>query len=536
MTFADFIVLLQWLKAKTMKRILFIFLVLSILLGCHEGSLKQHLVEIDSIAFKEGDLKAHKLLNAIEPEMLISNEEDLAYYWLLKIRTEIRLQKEIKTIEPLEIPISYYKKHHDISKLARAYYYKGYVLNQNNELLEAVTSLKEAEALVKDKSSEIVLTEYVYSTLSHANYKGKEKRLAIEYGKKALKAAYAINRSYNIANVLMMLYVVYNDGEHIDSAQYYLNKCVPLVETLPENERYIFYANIGNALVDTNIENAEDYLEKSVALKPNVFAYKGLASVYYKRGEKAKALEMWQTDNLYLKGEILQALYNSQREEGAYKEASETAMQIAELKDSIAQKEKEEDIRGLQEQFEQDQKRESERHLFYVVVSAICVFLLIAIATSGYLLYRNTKGKKKLAETIQHLEGYRQQLKVLEQEGKSDSKEVERLHQKIAELQVKQGALLQNGKDRYEEIEQRGTTLRWSRSDFDDCIEYYRTVDPSFVTHMEQDFRHLSSKYIFFALMEHLGKTDEELQHMMAISQNTIRSYRSRINKAQITT
>jgi hypothetical protein len=125
---------------------------------------------------------------------------------------------------------------------------------------------------------------------------------------------------------------------------------------------------------------------------------------------------------------------------------------------------------------------------------------------------------------------------VLEQEGKPDSKEVERLNQKIAELQARQGTLLQNGKERYEEIEQGGTTLRWSRSDFDDCIEYYRTVDAPFVTHMEQNFRHLSSKYIFFALMEHLGKTDEELQHIMAISQNTIRSYRSRINKAQIIT
>ncbi|MBQ7419387.1 MAG: hypothetical protein IJV17_01455 [Prevotella sp.] len=279
---------------------------------------------------------------------------------------------------------------------------------------------------------------------------------------------------------------------------------------------------------------------KAYKIQPTPYTYRGLARIYYKKGERDKAVEMWhkalKTDNLYLKEEILQALYDSQREEGAYKEASETAMQIAELKDSIAQKEKEEDIRGLQEQFEQNQKRKEERHLFYVVVSAICVFLLIAIATSVYLLYRNTKGKKKLAEMIRHLEGYRQQLKVLEQEGKSDSKEVEKLHQKIATLQARQGALLQNGKDRYEEIAQGGTTLRWSRSDFDDCIEYYRTVDTPFVTHMEQDFRHLSSKYIFFAIMEHLGKTDEELQHMMAISQNTIRSYRSRINKAQITT
>ena len=51
---------------------------------------------------------------------------------------------------------------------------------------------------------------------------------------------------------------------------------------------------------------------------------------------------------------------------------------------------------------------------------------------------------------------------------------------------------------------------------------------------MQRDYKHLSSKYIFFSLLEHLGKTDEELQHIMAISQNTIRSYRSRINHSLI--
>jgi len=76
-----------------------------------------------------------------------------------------------------------------------------------------------------------------------------------------------------------------------------------------------------------------------------------------------------------------------------------------------------------------------------------------------------------------------------------------------------------------------GTTLKWRRNDFTDCIEYYRTIDAVFVTHIENDYDHLSAKYIFFALMEHIGKTDEELQRIMAIGQNTIRANRSRINQ-----
>lgn len=522
-----------------MKPSAFLLFAILCLTSCQHNNTLQQLKNIDSIASHGGDKSAMAMLENIAP-MTLDDQECVAYYWLLKYRTQIRLHKKIDSVEPLEQSITYYKKHKNKEKLARTYGYKAHVLQDLGDLRNASLALKNAEVIIADNPKEKELAFHIYTNLANINFNAKELDFALKYSKLALKTAYQSNNISNISYAFINMSSAYYAMNNKDSSSYYIRKCESLIKKIPAREQVAFYDNIGLFLIEKDDTSAIDYLMKAYKIQPTPYTYRGLARIYYKKGERDKALEMWhkalKTDNMYLKEEILQALYDSQREERAYKEASETAMQIAELKDSIDQKEKEEDIRGLQEQFEQEQKRKSERHLFYVVVSAICVFLLIAIAVSAYLLYRNTKGKKKLAETIQHLEGYRQQLKVLEQEGRSDSKEVEKLHQKIAELQAKQGALLQNGKDRYEEIEQGGTTLRWSRSDFDDCIEYYRTVDTSFVTHMEQDFRHLSSKYIFFALMEHLGKTDEELQHMMAISQNTIRSYRSRINKAQITT
>ena len=208
-------------------------------------------------------------------------------------------------------------------------------------------------------------------------------------------------------------------------------------------------------------------------------------------------------------------------------------MYIATLKDSIAKKQHEEDIRGLQERFEQERQAVVDKQQFVTYISATIALLFLFLAATLYLYYRNVKGKKQHEETQQMLEKYRIQLKVMQQEGKADSKEVERLTQKISDLQKKQNALLQNGREHYEEVMAGGTTLRWNRNDFTDCVEYYRTLDTAFVAHMETDFNHLSSKYIFFAIMEHLGKDDKELQHIMVVSQNTIRSIRSRINSKQ---
>ena len=151
-----------------------LFLIAIVFLGCQQNSLMQQLVEIDSIAFQKGDEQALEMLEKIEPEA-INDEECLAYYWLLRFRTEIRLLKEIKSIEALEIPINYYKKHNNKGKLARVYGYKGYILNNQNKLREAIISLKEAEALIKENDAEMPLENNVYYTLSKLNYKAKEK-------------------------------------------------------------------------------------------------------------------------------------------------------------------------------------------------------------------------------------------------------------------------------------------------------------------------------------------------------------------------
>ncbi len=54
--------------------------------------------------------------------------------------------------------------------------------------------------------------------------------------------------------------------------------------------------------------------------------------------------------------------------------------------------------------------------------------------------------------------------------------------------------------------------------------------DLPFVNDMETEYDRLSPKYTFFAVLEHEGKTDEDIQRIMGISEGTLRSTRSRIN------
>ena len=524
-----------------MRRLYYLTLfIIAAFSSCQKNSLMQKLERIDSLSVKGENNVVLEQLNDIVPES-IDDEECLAYYWLLKMRTEIRLYKRIESTEPLDITINYYTRTYNKEKLARAYVYKSLILIKGGKLKESTSCLKQAENLIKDEPKEIALANVIYSNLGFVNIYAQENKIALNYTRKALQAAYKMHSNYHITCELLRMHICYHNLGNEDSAFYYLNKCIPLLESIPVKERVVFYNNIGLwfSLTGHDDDQAEKYFKKSIEINPNAFTFKGLAHIYHKRGEREKALEMWRkalnTNDLYLKTDVLQALYESQQETGNYKDACETAMRIAMLKDSINQKQRDEDIRGLQELSELRRQKDIEKERFIMAMSFAGAFLMLALALTAYLFYLNARKKEDLKKTQEHLEKYRNQLKVLEKEGKKDTKEVERLTQKISELQARQNSQLQNGRERYEDIMADGTTVRWSRNDFADCIEYYRTIDMAFIVHMEQDYKHLSDKYILFAILEHLGKTDEQLQHIMAISQNTVRSYRSRINSASLT-
>ena len=186
-----------------------LFLIAVVLGGCQQNSLMQQLVEIDSTAFQKGDQQALGMLNNIVPEV-INDERSLAYYWLLKFRTEIRLQKEIKSTEALEVSINYYKKCNDKGRLARAYGYKAYVLEDLGDIKSAILTLKKAEFLIKNDKNETELAFVVYQTLAAYNKKVKENEIALKYDKLALQTAYQLNNKGNIAYALMGMYLSYS--------------------------------------------------------------------------------------------------------------------------------------------------------------------------------------------------------------------------------------------------------------------------------------------------------------------------------------
>ena len=117
--------------------------------SCSKGEYHKQLDEIDLLLQQKKNEEASKLLNMMNPEMFEDDEECYAFYWLLKMRADVRLGNDIQSVEPLNSSISYYTKTHDEDNLVWCYYYMGYVLDDLNKRPEAIVYFKKGEALAQ---------------------------------------------------------------------------------------------------------------------------------------------------------------------------------------------------------------------------------------------------------------------------------------------------------------------------------------------------------------------------------------------------
>ena len=185
-----------------------------------------------------------------------------------------------------------------------------------------------------------------------------DNNLRMKYARKYIASADLYNcptekiDSYN--RVAILHYYLMQD----DSACYYINKCIPLLKYAPDSAKIIYLDNIGYLNMNRNPKLALKYLNVAMELGPSVDTYDNLAQIYIKQGEKEKADSLWkkalQTKDLAKKIEIISTILRQKQKEKDYKKVAHFASWLVELKDSLANQRKNEQILVQQIKFDND--------------------------------------------------------------------------------------------------------------------------------------------------------------------------------------
>lgn len=512
-------------------------LVTIVAVGCQRSKMHEQLILIDSLlVHNQTDSSMTRLKNI--PMSEIETKADSAYYFLLLAECRYRLKGPDSTDNSTNYSIKYYRSTSDYEKLARAYYYKGVNAYNLADPKVGILLIKQAEEQA-EKTDNLLLKHKIYESLSYYNGNSYEADMALLYANKALNVAKLMKDRERQAIALLYIATSYSILGNKDSLAIFVNECLSLSDYLSEKEKAYLYTRVGELYENSDPQIAKNYLLRAASVHPQPRTYLILSNLLFREDSIVKAKEVWDkalsmNKNAIVEIGILKAMRQQSVEQKDYKLANALADSIILRQQKYYEKKERERVSEIQAKYD---KETAERNIRERDMNWILGSLLVVVVIIGWLGYKNYQGmrtQKNLAETRLQLEAYTKKAAELESSQKENASEISKLHRKIEDLHYRQSGILAKGKQLYEDIANGGTTVRWSKDDFINYLEYYKMKDLPFVNEMETGYNRLSPKYIFFAVLEHEKYDDKAIQHIMGISENTIRSTRSRINSKRL--
>lgn len=402
----------------------------------------------------------------------------------------------------------------------------------------AIWNLKHAEELAIKANNDSLL-QHIRNYLSKANARSANYELALHYAYMVYNDARQRNDSVWLAGGCNALACIYDLQGNANKAFRYIDELKKYAEFGSSYERAYYLMNIGIFYMRKHQDDrAKEYLNKSLYIHPLDEAFCPLAVIYGREGNIAEADRLWQialkTKDLFRKVNFLSALSIQYKEMGRYKESCEINEQMLSLRDSLAKQQQGVKIQELQLKYDQQVLSHRLERNFFLSLFGVLLLVAIFAGIAVYLHMKQQRLSRLVSDSQSLVDAYNRQIMDMERSGNETINEVKELKHRISSLQKKQNNILSSGHKVYQEIENGGRTLRWTKENFESYVEYYKVIDLPFVQHIETEYDKLSSSNKFLMILMHKGKTDDEIQQIMGVSNGALRTAKYRIKKKYI--
>lgn len=517
---------------KTAQMIM-LLIVLIAFCGCNESETYKQLVEVDTLLLHDKTDSALIKIQKIGKRHARLTNEEIAYYNLLLTQTRYRLYLPIVSDSLINVSVAYYR-HEGGEKLARSYYYQGAVLYNLGIIKASIYYLKKAENIAQEEDNK-VLENKIYTRLRVINNYADEFTMALYYARKNLVLCLKNGNNDMLAYAYNDLAVAHGCMGNLDSSVYYIKKVIPLLKYIPKNEGMIL-DNLGYLLMSEDVNQAEKYLEMAYRIGPSTATYSNLAKVYIIKGNKSQAEKMWKealkTDNIKEKSEVIAEMIEHYNQKGDYKESGKLSQQLLVLKDSVQKENTRQNVKDMQYNFDQQMKTQQQETRQTFLYCTLAILLLIVVLLLFLYKYRSAILKNKLMKKQIEVEKNNKMIRHLEESKTADKNEIQKYKRFVDDTYQQQLENLKKGHLLYEEMTAHQVEkMSLHKSDYINILDYYATIDARFSLSLNLDYAGLSPKYKVFMILQHVGKSDEEIMTLFEIGRSALRSIMSRIKQ-----
>ena len=481
------------MKPRLLPFLYSLLLLAGLLTACNpSGKDNQQLASVEQLLDSGRVDTACAVLDGIRLNRL-TTPADSAYYYLLKTQADYRTNHPLVSLDDIEYSIRYYEgKGSEKLRLSASLFYKSAILYTHGSFKEGVLCLEAGDF-----------------------------RTALRFSQKSIAESKQAKRLDWLAHTYNNMAFIYSQLGLQDSTAWCLRQSMELLPNIAEKNRPFIMNNLGSFLMETDTAMARKYLEESLEITPTSPAYACLGTLAAMRGDTARATKMWH--------EALIIAPDTPSEELVLKAIMEFRSEQGEWRVSRARPEN--NVRAVQSEFEQMRISHNYERMVTIAVIVIVVLVLLTIIATLYSWYRNYKGRAARAVDQLLIKSYETQLNELKRMAGDKTKEIEQLTRKRDLLMEKHRDSLKLGLQRYNEAMAGQTTVLWKKHDFESFASYYSLVDVEYVASLDAEYDGLSPKQKFFLIMEHMDKSETEIQNALGVAEVTMRSIRSRIGK-----
>ena len=518
-----------------MKRFFFIIGGMLLLTGCNFGSISKELAGVDSLVFKEEYDSAYQMILSLD-EAAINNQEDIMHYNLLKVQTGYLVSKPLASPDSLlELVIDFYQNSNNLEKLADAYYYRAVGYSIRKDFKQSIRYYKEAELLANENGN--LHQQYkIAEGISFVNRMNKKYDLQLKYAKKAYSLAKALNKRNWIAYSCYIVQYAYSNMGFEDSAYNYLKQIPHYIMYAKKKELPVLLTTLGYYLRDNHPDEAKRYLEESLSYRELTATYVNLADISYDEGKADEAYSYLKkallVNDATPKDRVIRNLIEIDLERGQTDGISERITEIFTIRDSIDARLRNDTIRDLQTHFDHESalKEKDQMIIRWILIMTIVIFVLVGAFSTVYFRRRHLAKLQMLDYQMQINDNLRQ-IEILKASGTDTKQEVERLNKLIEDIMQNKVPKLDRGRMLYDDIINGNITMiDWNREHEQMFLDYYTATHYDTVQKMKNVKRveKLTPHKLFYLILVKLGKTDEQIQQMMSVSDSTLRGLKHR--------
>lgn len=387
----------------------------------------------------------------------IKDEDIFMYYSLTKTIITFRNYEEIKTDSVISRCADYYKMRGDKTKYATAKHYQSFIQYELGKIEDAVRNEKIAEDIAEQLQNYKLLNK-ISTLLTIVNVQTHNYDAAFVYAHKQMATATKIESYKWKVYAYLYLAILHNECNNIDSASFYIDKCLSLTKYLDYIDNSFVYSNLGEICLDADTTTAEKYFLKALSYRKLPETYANLCNIYYKNNSR-KASQYKDSALAYalshqMKIDILRNIAHNEEIVHNYNAATECLEQIIQLQDSLLHQKKDSEIQELQNKYDfekQDNTFHKRINIFMTIIVTLLLILTVIYLKWKAKIDRITSDKNRIENQKMQIEAHN--AKLAQEKAESEARNAKLLQEK-AEVE-RQNALTeaQNAKLQQEKAE-----------------------------------------------------------------------------------